>query len=147
MATGSATYGTIVVSPEPRGRFIEGIITTARYPGICVKHTTTAPQLGRHSFIPWITALTSIIVLREDNIQGLSVSHQYAAGARALLYIPLPGDELLMRCAGASYTIGQSMIPVNTTGVLTGGSAGAPFTSLEAVTLAEEELMLVMFNG
>lgn len=100
MARGSC----IVISSQPKGKFVEGTIgagiTTAR-PGIAMQiQPATALQGGRWTFELYNADADGgrpkgpIIILTEDRLQGRTVDTAYEAGERAFGYIPLPGDEL-----------------------------------------------------
>lgn len=150
MPLGSSTYGTIVVTADPRGYFREGIISGALKPGVAVGLTSASPVLGRYTYGAWSTAFVGpLIVLREDYMQGKTVDAAYTSGDTGFLYFPLPGDELLVRAAAATYTIGQALTLTTGSGVAGAGLGTADhsyYRSLESTTLAAEGFLLVMVS-
>lgn len=113
----------IVISSDPRGRFIEGFLShtdsTTPKPGTCMEiDTGVEPVGGRFTWEPFgVTAASSnqgvaadgdqrlIAVLLPDTLQGVAADTAYSAATsgpsgngsvRIFMYIPLPGDELNM---------------------------------------------------
>lgn len=94
----------IVVSPNPHGHKVEGIIGAGLTPSpgtILQIQAATALVGGRWTWEIYSPTGTDaaepagpFIVLCEDIPQGKTTTDAYAAGDRAFGYIPLPGDEL-----------------------------------------------------
>ncbi len=141
----------IVVTADPKGQFVEGIIGAGLTPKpgtIMQLQPATALVGGRHTWElynadavggrpkgPWI-------VLMNDYLQGKTPSDAYTAGARAFGYIPLPGDELNLLVANIAgtaddHTKGEMLIVDDTTGLLI-ATTGSPETEvamlLETIT-------------
>lgn len=147
MARGSL----IVVSPFPKGHFVEGIIGAGLTPkpGTAVQlQPATALQGGRHTWELYNADADGgrpkgpIIILTEDSLQGRPMTTAYAAGERAFGYIPLPGDELNLLLGdvagtGDDHALGEILIIDDTTGkfIATTGSPEEEVAQLlEAVT-------------
>ena len=158
------TYNTIVLSPEPRGRFIEGIMATGKTPKpgtVMQLEETVEPIGGKFSYEPYDPAadgdnpIGPIIVLIEDTVQGKSHADAYVADTQCFLYIPLPGDELLMILqdvagTGDDHTIGEILMVDKGTGklIVTTGVESEPFVCMETITdPTADTLAHVMFAG
>lgn len=151
----------IVASVEPRGRFIEGIISGTPKPGTVMQISAgVEPVNGRLTYAVYDKsadgARGQIAVLCEDRLQGKSVSDAYVSGTRGLLYFPLPGDELNMLLADVSGTaddhaIGDALMVDDGTGKLvavTGTIESEPFVLLETVTdPTADTLALCQYTG
>ena len=141
----------IMVSSEPRGRFVEGIIGSGLTPKpgtIMQIDYTVALKGGRWTWKLYDRAADGdrpkgpIIVLTEAHLKGGTSSDAYAEGDRAFGYIPLAGDELNVRLkdiagTGDDHTIGEVLIIDDGTGLLiatTGSPQSEPFTLQETVT-------------
>ena len=112
----------IVVSPNPKGHCVEGVIAVGETPkpGTVVQiQVATALQGGRHTWELYNVAADGsrpsgpIIILTEDLHQGRTMETAYAAGERAFGYIPLPGDELNL-LIGATVVAGTATIAAGT---------------------------------
>ena len=140
----------IVVSANPRGQFVEGImgVGLTPKPGTIMEiDPSVALKWGRHTWKLYAPGTSGakprgpLIVLREDPYQGKTVSDAYAAGDRAFGYVPLAGDELnLLRediaGTGDDQALGDVLIPKTATGKLiaTTGTPSVTFVALEAIT-------------
>ena len=155
----AADYNTVVVSPEPRGRFVECIVSGTPLPGTVMQLTTTAAANGKFTYVvanvsaSGVNPIGPIAVLLEDQLQGLTTADAYVTGTQGRLYFPLPGDELLMQRAddaGVGLTIADILMVQDATGhMLTATAVDCqPFIAMEtyadpsAVTLTH-----VMFSG
>lgn len=139
MARGSR----IVVSPNPRGQYVEGIIGVGITPKpgtILQLDISEALVGGRHTWELYNADADGgrpkgpFIVLCEDELQGKTVSDAYAAGERAKGYIPLPGDELNLLVANLAgtaddHTKGEMLIVDDTTGLMI-ATTGSPETEV-----------------
>lgn len=141
----------IINGTEPKGRFMEGYIAAGETPkpGMILQiQSATALKSGRHTFEIYNADQDGgrpkgpFYVLCEDAYQGKTVDDAYAAGDRAFLYTPLPGDELnllLLNIAGTAddHTKGEMLIVDDTTGKMI-ATTGSPETEvaqlLETVT-------------
>lgn len=141
----------IVISPESKGHYVEGIIGAGLTPKpgtIMQLDYSVALKGGRHTWKLYDADADGgrpkgpIIVLREDHLQGRLATTAYAAGERAFGYIPLPGDELNLLVAniagtGDDHAAGEVLIIDDTTGLMI-ATTGSPETEvavlLEAIT-------------
>lgn len=136
----------IVLTIDPRGRFMEGIIDTAEKPGTIVQIDFTQAKVGNR--FHWVAynrdadgdrPAGPFIVLLPDHLQGKTSADAYAAGDRAFGYVPLPGDELNLLIANLAGTAddhaaGEQLMVDDGTGKLV-ATTGTPET--EVATLAE----------
>jgi hypothetical protein len=88
----------IVLAGNPKGVFLEGIITDTSYPGTIMEMVpAVAAQLGRFSWrastvldgYPRLPA-----VLLTDDEQGFTAGTAYTANRRGRLYVPAAGEDL-----------------------------------------------------
>lgn len=91
----------IIISSEPRGVFMEGIISGTPKPGTCVQiQSGTAPVGGRFTFevaAPGTNgAAQGVFVLLEDDLQGILATTAYVSGTRCFVYAPIAGEDLNM---------------------------------------------------
>ena len=125
----ASDFNTIVVSPAPRGRFINGYIDGTPKPGTVMQiKAATEPVGNRFTFTAYAPGSDGdnpkgpIFMLCEDRLQGYTVDDAYVAGTMGLLYAPLPGDELLGLLADVAgtdtdtYAIGDLFMIDNSTG-------------------------------
>lgn len=142
----------IIVSANPEGKFLEGIIAAGQTPkpGTIMQIASVAadPASGRFSWAAFNRNADGdyglCVVLLPDTLQGRAVGTAYAAGERCFLYVPLPGEEinvLKLDVAGTAddFAVGDYLMVDDGTGkvLLTTGPTGAvwqPFVCLEAVT-------------
>jgi hypothetical protein len=139
----------IIVSAEPRGKFDEGYVSTAEYPGTIVeKDPSVALKGGRHTYKVYQPGTDgehprgAYWVLLHDPLQGRTATSQYAAGDRCFVYAPLAGEELNLLVANLAGTaddhaLGEMLIVDTGTGKLI-ATTGSPETEvaqlLEAIT-------------
>ena len=150
----------IILTNNPQGDFLEGIISGTPKPGTCMQiQAGTAPKGGRHTYEAYNpTADTdprNIMVLLPDWRQGKTATDAYVSGTRGFLYCPLPGDELNMLVkdlvgTADTHTIGERYTVEHGSGkLITQGTSAnaAPFTGMEATAgLAADSLVWVMRN-
>ena len=91
----------ILISAEPNGRFLEGIVYGTPKPGTCMQiKAATEPNSGRLTWEVFNQTADGdarlVAVLLQDALQGRTFDDAYASGDRCFLYCPLPGDELNM---------------------------------------------------
>ena len=94
MAKGS----TIVVQANPRGCFIEGIVSGTPLPGTIMELVAAvAPVNGRFTYQSSTRPVGKdrmALVLMEDNAQGGVMTAAYVSGTRCQMYVPLPGEDV-----------------------------------------------------
>lgn len=154
----------IVVSPDPRGRFLEGVIKTGETPkpGTIMQRDFSVPLVGgRATYKIWAPGTDGekagpMYVLLTDELQGKVETDAYAAGDRCFLYCPLPGDELnvlLKDVSGTAddHSAGELLIVDTGTGkaiATTGSPELEPFQLLEDVTdPTADQLVHVIVTG
>lgn len=122
----------IVLSCEPKGRFVEGFINAGETPkpGTIMQIDPTQANVGgRHvwkTYAPGADGENPLgphIVLTNDFLRGISVETAYAAGDRCFGYIPLPGDELnllVKNIAGTAddHALGEKLMVDHGTGMM-----------------------------
>lgn len=154
-------YGVIVVSPEPRGRFVGAIIDGTPKPGTCMTiKAGVAKSNGLFTYEAFNRDADSdraaVGILVEDYLQGKLVTDAYVSGTWGQIYFPLPGDELQVlkgdvAGTGDDFTIGQYLIIDDGTGKVigtTGSPEMEPFVCLEAITDPEADVLVhVMYTG
>lgn len=157
-------FNTIVLTGEPRGRFLEGIISGTPKPGTVMQlKAATEPVGGNHTWEVYNRDADgnhpqgALAVLLEDSTQGKTVSDAYVTGTLGRLYVPLPGDELLMLVSniagtGDTFAIGDLLIVNDGDGELiatTGSPESEPFTVMEtkSTALTVDTLVHVMYTG
>jgi len=155
----------IIVSPDPKGKFMEGIIKAGETPRpgtIMQLDPTVSLQGGRHTWKAYNRDADGnrpagpMIVLLHDYLQGKLATDAYAAGDRAFGYVPVPGDELnllFMNQAGTADDVaaGDIMIVDDGTGKIT-PTTGSPETevavALEAITdPTADQLLWCQWSG
>lgn len=154
----------IIVSAEPKGHFVEGVIGAglAPLPGTIMQiQFATALVGGKHTWELYNADADGgrpkgpMIVLLPDRLQGRLHTTAYAAAERAFGYIPLPGDELNLLIANVSGTAtiaaGTTLIVQDTTGEMiatTGSPETEPAMLLEAlVDIAADQLGWCIWTG
>lgn len=138
----------IILSPDPRGRFVEGYLYTGNTPkpGTCLQLQGTAHATGK----PYLQVATpgadgancEQMILLNDYNQSKGVDDAFAAGDWVQCYIPVSGEELRIRFGNAAGTaddvaIGGLVIVDTGTGKYiptTGSPEQEPFVALEAIT-------------
>lgn len=103
----------IIVSSEPKGKFMEGVIGTGitPKPGVIMQLDISENlQGGRHVWelynrdVDGNMPAGPYIVLIENKLLGRDYDTAYAAGERCFGYVPLPGDELNLMISDVSGT-------------------------------------------
>jgi hypothetical protein len=152
---------TIIVSAFPQGKFLEGIVEGALYPGTLLQiKAATARVSGRYTFQALAPSggdgkPAPIMVLTEDRMQGKLMTDVYTTLTRGFAYSPIAGEELNVLAGetagtGNTFTIGDYLMCNATAGYLIPNSSGAavPFQALETVTqVAASYLLHVMYTG
>lgn len=155
----------IIVSAEPMGRFLEGIISGTPSPGTVMQvKAATEPVNGRHTWEVYNAAADGnqrlIAVLLPDRLQGKLATDAYADGDRCFLYCPIAGEELNMLVTDVntgtsdSFAIADILIVDDGTGKLiatTGTPESEPFICLETyadpTSTQTDFLLWCMFTG
>lgn len=155
----------IVVSTEPRGVFMEGIVGAglSPVPGQLMEvDPTVAIVQGRHTYKYSTPGADggrpqgALYIVRNVDLLGKSFGIAYAAGDRLFLYCPAAGEEvnvLLADIAGTadSHNAGEVLIIKNATGKLiatTGTPVCQPFKLLENIVQpAADSLAWCLYSG
>jgi hypothetical protein len=153
----------VLITGEPKGRFIEGIVTGTPKPGTVMQLQSTEPVQGDYTWGVYNRDASgnrpvgpNAILLEKG--EGYDYQTAYESGYKCFLYIPLPGDEMNMLVAASgtatsdNQTIGGLYIVEDGTGLLvatTGSVEAEPFTCMETLTdvVAAGTMTHVMYNG
>ena len=133
----------IIVSAEPRGRFVEGVVATGEtfYPGMLVQpDISEALQGGRHVYEIYNADADggrpkgAPVLVIENYLLGKLMTEPYTAGERFFGYVPEAGEEynlLLLNIAGTAddHTKGEMLIVDDTTGKFI-ATTGSPETEM-----------------
>ena len=149
----------IIVSAEPRGRFLEGTISGTPKPGTVMEISAVATD-GTKTFRVYQPGTDGeqrpIFVLLPDRLQGRLHTTAYANGERGFLYCPVPGEELNMLVANLAgttddHSVGEVLMVNTGDGLLvatTGTPESEPFILLEAITdPTEDTLAWCLYTG
>lgn len=156
-----SSHNKIVLSGQPMGRFLEGIVSGTPKPGQMLQiKAATEPVGGRHTWEVFNGAAdgeqTLVAILCENDFLGKGPTDAYADGERCKLYCPIPGDELqvlLENIAGTGdyFAIGDKLMVNDGTGkfiATTGSPESEPFIVLETVAaITADTLCHVIFTG
>lgn len=151
----------IVVSADPRGKYLEGYVSGTPKPGTLMQiKAETEPVGGRHTweaFNPDADGNQRIIaVLLPDQLNGKTATQAYADGDRCYLYCPIAGEDLNMLVANIAgtadaFAIGDLMIADKGTGKLiatTGSPESEPFLVMETISaLTADALVWCKYTG
>lgn len=155
----------IVLSTEPRGVFLEGIINGSDVlPGSLMAISSGEdPESGRHHWEPYDPASDGdrnlVAILLADHYQGKTAEDAYSDGERCFLYCPIAGEELNVRVAasgtgtGDNQAIGQKyMASTSIVGCLaetSGDPESEPFVAMEDVSdvVATGTLVHCIYTG
>ena len=161
MAKGSE----IIVSSNPKGVFLEGVMASGQTPkpGTLMQIAAAVePISGRHSWTAYDVNADGdqrlMAVLLPDQLQGKGPTDAYAAGDRCFLYCPIAGEDLNMLVSAAgtgasdAQAIGDLYIADDGTGYLVATSSGEesePFICMETVAdvVATGTLVWCKFTG
>tara|TARA_R110000824_G_scaffold172434_1_gene350346 strand:+ start:58952 stop:59434 length:483 start_codon:yes stop_codon:yes gene_type:complete len=144
MASGNA----ILVTGEPKGVYLDGIVSGALKPGTCVELTSTAAVGGRftyQAYQPGTDGEQRPVIVLLENLEGGTASTAYVSGDRGRFYCPLPGEEVNVLAkniggtatgSGDSFAIADLLTLDTGTGKViatTGTPEMEPFQCLETV--------------
>ena len=94
------SFGTrIIASAEPKGMYLEGIVSGALLPGIMVQMKVSAGLTGGEptweAYNPNATGDPRLVaILLEDQLQGGLITTAYTTGTKCFVYCPLPGEQI-----------------------------------------------------
>lgn len=152
----------IIISSNPRGQFLEGIVSGTPKPGTCMQvKAATEPEGGRFTWEVYNATADGdqrlIAVLLPNHAMGVMETTAYTTGTRCYMYCPVPGEELNMLVANIqgtsdTFAIGDLFIVDDGTGKLiatTGTPESEPFICCETVStaLTADTLTHCMFTG
>lgn len=157
MALGSK----IILAADPKGVFLEGIVSGTPKPGTCMQiQAATAAVNGRFTYEVYAPGTDGeqrlVVVLLEDDLQGKLATDAYVTATRCRLYCPAPGEELNMLLAdisgtGDDHAVGDMLMIDTGTGkliVTTGSPEMESFMCLEAATdPTADALYRCMYTG
>lgn len=163
MARGSE----IVVTSNPKGMFLEGLIDGTPKPGTMMQiKAATEPVNGRPTWTAYNRDADGdrpagpVAILLPDHLQGKTTADAYVSGDRGFLYAPIAGEELNVLCANLTgtgsgtddaFAIGDLLIPDDGTGKFlktTGSVEIEPFCVLETVAaIVADTLVFSMYTG
>ena len=148
----------IVVEGNPKGLFLEGIVSGTPKPGTIMEiKASTEPVLGRHTW--QASSKTSgvsrlIAILLNDDLQGQLATTAYVSGTRGKLYVPAEGESVNVLFenqagTGDAFAIGD-LAAVKSNGKIIANSAydSTPFTVMETTAaIAADTLIWCLYNG
>lgn len=156
----------IIVSANPRGRFLEGKIASGETPKpgtvLQIQASAGLDSNGRFTFEIYNADADGgrpkgpLCILLPDYLQGKIATDAYAAGQACQVYVPVPGEEfnlLILNISGTAddHAFGEMLIIDDTTGKLiatTGSPESEPFMLLEAITdPTADTLAHVIYTG
>jgi hypothetical protein len=153
----------IVLSGEPKGRFLEGIVDGTPKPGTIMQiKAATEPVGGKHTWEVYNRAADGerpqgpLAVLTENWKLGKTPTDAYVDEEQCMMYVPNPGDELLVLVANIagtadSFAIGDLLIVNDGDGLMiatTGTPESEPFCVAETVAaLTADTLVHVFYTG
>ena len=158
-------YGNkIVVSGEPSGKFIDGILSGTPKPGTCMELTSTAFVNGRGTWQVYQPGTDGeqrlVAVLTEEYLLGGVATAAYVTGDRIQVYCPLPGEEVNVLAkniggtstgSGDSFAVGDVLTVDTGTGKViatTSTPEMEPFVVLETVAeITADTLVHCMYTG
>lgn len=151
----------IVVTSNPKGMFLEGIISGTSKPGTQMQIKAAAAMVGgRPTWEPFNRAADGdrglVAILLPDHLQGKTELDAYVDGTRCFLYCPIAGEEmnvlkLDIAGTGDDLAIGDYLVTDDGTGkfVKTSGTPQSePFICLETVVdPVADVLVWAMYTG
>lgn len=154
----AARGNNIIITANPQGRFLEGIIYGTPKPGTCLSIKMPFYEGGWHQWEPFTPASGNkrlVAVLLEDVNQGKTITDAYVTGTRCRIYCPIAGEEMNMLIAdvagtGDTHAVLEQLMIQTATGLLIADSSGEsePFTLLTALTaLSADVLAPCVYTG
>jgi hypothetical protein len=112
----------IIVSSNPKGVFLEGVVSGTPKPGTMMQiQAGTAAVAGRQTWEVYNPSGATgdprlVAILLEDNLQGKGSGDAYVSGTRCFLYVPLYGEEMNILVKGQpgtgsanAFTVGERL--------------------------------------
>lgn len=152
----------IIATNNPRGVFLQGIISGTPKPGTLMELVagTAADGNNRFTYQAYQPGTDGnqrpVMVLLEDESNGRTASDAYVDGDNCKIYVPVAGEQLNMLVDDIAGTaddvaVGDLFIGDTETGRLiatTGTPESEPFMALEAVTdPTADHLVHCMYTG
>ncbi len=148
----------IIVSSEPRGVFLEGVIDDSSKPGTQMEMVPNSTFVGGRPHWRASTrndgAKGPVFVLREDKSQGKTATDAYVSGTRCFLYAPVAGEQLnllMSDVTGTGDLVTQGDIFMTTQGGLiraNQGGTSAPFQAMESLAqVSGSNLLWISYLG
>lgn len=156
----------IIVSANPRGRFLEGKLASGITPKpgtmLQIQGSAGIDANGRFTFQLYDRAADGdrpagpLCILLDNYLEGKDELTAYGDSKPVRCYVPIPGEEynlLMADVAGTAddHALGELMMVDDGTGKLvaaTGSPQSTPFMLLEAVTdPVADQLVHVIFSG
>ncbi len=153
----------IIACSDPKGKFLEGIISGTPKPGVRMQIVAaTEPINGRLTWAVYVPVPGTdggpggaIAILTEDTLQGKTTDDAYVTATRCFMYCPAAGEEMNIRVgevAGTanSYAIGDLLMSDAEDGIFVPNLGGqdVPFQVMEtAALIAGSSLVLAMCTG
>ena len=130
-----ASNNTIVL--KGKGHHDEGVLGTVASPGMSISFEADG-QYDKNTSATAVAIKEGLKIVKEDALQGKTVSDAYAVGDTVFFYEPLPGDHVqLLVLEDEAIAIGDKLVPgLANTGTFIEAGTEATFTAeaLEAVT-------------
>jgi hypothetical protein len=153
----------IIISAEPQGRFLEGIVDGTPLPGTCMQiKAGVAAQSGRLTYEAYDADadgdMRPILVLLNKRSRGEDVDSAAVDGERIQLYAPAMGEELNVRVAAPgtgtsdAFAVGDLLMINAGDGLLIASAStpeSEPFQVIEAVSdvVSTGTLVACMYTG
>ena len=98
----------IILTSNPKGQFISGVISGTPKPGTCMEIQTPFYRGGMHLWRVYQPGTDGykqqVVVLKEDDLQGKTITDAYVDGTVGQMYAPIMGEELNMLFADVGGT-------------------------------------------
>ena len=124
----AARNNVIILTADPKGTFLEGVISGTPKPGTMVEMVPSTGAFfsgGRHQYraaTPGSNGKRGLVaILLPDMLQGKLITDAYVDGTRCFIYCPIAGEELNILLAdvagtGDDHTVGERLMVQNGTG-------------------------------
>lgn len=90
----------IIISTQPRGKFMDVVISGTPVPGTCMEIMASFYQNGNHQVRVYQPGTDgerrAVMVLLEKNLVGANITDAYTDGENGRVYFPIAGEELNM---------------------------------------------------
>jgi len=144
-------HNEIVLSADPKGHFIEGILAAGQTP----KPGTMLSIISDDTWEVWNGAADGeqdeVVILLDDHLRGKTIDDAYVAGEHFFAYIPSPGDVVKVLCHNVTgtpdaFAIGDKLIIMDGLGkciVTTGTVEMEPFKVIETVAAITADTLVM----